>query len=80
MQQLLKATYHSGVFIPKERCEFPEDSEVELFVQSPTVIFPAILSEEQKFQITKNVIERIRKNPLPSSILHLSREELHERN
>ena len=34
----LKAVYQEGVFIPRERCEIPEGSEVELIIQGPLIL------------------------------------------
>lgn len=79
MSQRLKAIYHDGVFVPQTPCNLPEEAEVELIVQGPQLIPPAITDSDARTRILKAVVERMRQNPIPSAAPRLTREVLHER-
>ena len=79
MSQRLRAVYHSGCFVPKEPCDVPEGSEVELIIQGPAVLLPEVTDPEERRRILKAVLESTLSNPLPASAPRLTREELHER-
>ena len=79
MSQRLKAIYREGVFIPQTPCDLPEDSEVELIIEEPRVIPPAVTDPEERKRILKRMVERMRANPIPADAPRFTREELHER-
>ena len=79
MPQILKATYHNGTFILQTACDLPEGVEVELFVKSPQVIPPKITDIEARQDFLRLLVERMQKNPIPSSSPRLTRDMMHER-
>ena len=79
MPQILKATYHSGTFILQTACDLPEGVEVELVVKSPQVIPPKITDIEARQDFLRLLVERMQKNPIPSSSPRLTRDMMHER-
>ena len=79
MPQILKAIYHSGTFILQTACDLPEGVEVELFVKSPQVIPPKITDIEARQDFLRLLVERMQKNPIPSSSPRLTRDMMHER-
>ncbi len=79
MPQILKAIYHSGTFILQTACDLPEGVEVELFVKSPQVIPPKITDIEARQDFLRLLVERMQKNPIPSSSPRLTRDMMQER-
>jgi predicted DNA-binding antitoxin AbrB/MazE fold protein len=79
MYQKIKAKYHKGVFIPKESFDFPENSEVEIIVESSLILYPEVSNIQERAKILKNLTERMKKNSIPTGTIRLTREELHER-
>lgn len=79
MSQRLRAIYREGVFVPQTPCNLPEDAEVELTIEEPRVIQPAVADSNERKRILKRMIERMRANPIPTDAPRFTREELHER-
>lgn len=79
MSQRLKAIYREGVFIPQTPCDLPEDSEVELIIEEPRVIPPAVTDPLERRRILNRMVERMRANPIPANAPRFTREELHKR-
>jgi len=79
MSQRLKAIYREGAFIPQSPCELPENSEVELIIETPRVLPPAEPDPEERKRILVRMVERMRANPIPADAPRFTREELHER-
>ena len=79
MNATLKAVYRNGVFVPETTCTLPENSQVELIVQGPIVVPPSIADPQERAQIRKRVLERMRRNPIPAVAPRFTREQLHER-
>jgi predicted DNA-binding antitoxin AbrB/MazE fold protein len=75
----LRAVYRNGVFIPETACDLPEDSQVELTVQGPVVVPASVTDPEQRALIRKQLVERMRRNPVPKDAPRFTREQLHER-
>ena len=74
-----KATYRQGAFFPATQFDLPEDSEVDLVVEGPSVVPPTVTDAEQRCRILRQVTDRMRRNPLPADAPKLSRDQLHER-
>jgi predicted DNA-binding antitoxin AbrB/MazE fold protein len=70
----IKLVFHDGVFVPEERCNLPEGSEVELTIETTRVLPP-----EERKRILKEVVENMRRHPFPENAPRFTREELHER-
>jgi hypothetical protein len=74
-----KAVYRQGAFFPVLQCNLPEDSQVDLLVQGPSVIPPAVTDSEERSRILHKVTQRMKGNPLPTGSARFSRDQLHER-
>lgn len=79
MTQRLKAVYQRGAFVPREACNLPEDSEVELVVEGPYIIGPRETDPEERKRILKTIVDSMRKNPFPPGAPRFDREQLHDR-
>jgi predicted DNA-binding antitoxin AbrB/MazE fold protein len=79
MSQRLRAIYQGGTFIPQSPCDLPENSEVELIIETPRVIPPRVTNPEEQKLILARMVERMRANPIPPGAPRFTREELHER-
>lgn len=79
MPHTMKAVYRNGAFILQTACNLPEGSEVELLIQSTTVVSPPISDVETKQRFLTSLIERMQQNPIPLNAPHFTREMLHER-
>ena len=79
MSQRLRAIYQGGAFIPQSPCDLPENSEVELIIETPHVIPPAVTDPEERKRIMSEIVENMRNNPIPADAPRFTREELHER-
>jgi predicted DNA-binding antitoxin AbrB/MazE fold protein len=79
MVQRLKAVYQNGAFIPQTPCDLPDGSEVELTISDPYTILPSVKDPEERARILKELVQRMKDNPLPANAPHFTREELHER-
>jgi predicted DNA-binding antitoxin AbrB/MazE fold protein len=79
MSQRLKAIYQNGAFIPQGPCDLPENSEVELIIESPRVLPPKVTDPEERKRILKELVQNMRDNPIPANAPRFTREELHER-
>jgi predicted DNA-binding antitoxin AbrB/MazE fold protein len=79
MVQRLKAVYQNGAFVPQAPCDLPEGSEVELTIHDPYTIPPSVTDPQERARILKELVQRMKDNPLPADAPHFTREELHER-
>lgn len=79
MAQRLKAIYRKGAFHPRESCDLPDGSEVELIIQGPFVLPPDVKEGKEQKDILKRVIENMQGNLIPVGAPPLTRESLHER-
>jgi predicted DNA-binding antitoxin AbrB/MazE fold protein len=79
MSQRLKAIYQNGAFIPQTPCDLPENSEVELVIESPRLRPPTVTDPEERKRILKELVQNMRDNPIPADAPRFTREELHER-
>lgn len=75
----IRLVFHDGVFVPQERCDLPEGSEVELTIQSARVLPPEEADPEERKRILKEVVENMRRHPFPENAPRFTREEMHER-
>ncbi|HVG18350.1 MAG TPA: antitoxin AF2212-like protein [Blastocatellia bacterium] len=79
MSQRIRAVFHDGVFVPRQPCDLPEGSEVEVIVRQPHVLPPEESDPEERARILRAMVERMNDNPIPENAPRFSREELHER-
>lgn len=75
----MKAVYRNGTFILETACNLPEGSEVELIIQSNSILSPPISDLETKQRFLKSLISRMQQNPIPLNAPYFTREILHER-
>ncbi len=78
MPPTLKAVYRNGTFILETACNLPEGSEVELLIQSSSVVSPPISDVESKQRFLNLLISRMQQNPIPLNAPRFTREMLHE--
>lgn len=78
MPPTLKAVYRNGTFILETACNLPEGSEVELLIQSSSIVLPPIFDVESKQRFLNLLISRMQQNPIPLNAPHFIREMLHE--
>ena len=79
MNQMMKAIYRQGSFVIKEPCDIPEESEVDLIVQGPLILPPAVTDPGRVRGLLAEITERMKQNPLPNQAPRFTREELHGR-
>jgi hypothetical protein len=79
MSLQLKAVFRNGVFVLQEPCHLPQEAEVNLIVQGPLVVPPAVTDPEERARILAAMTQRMRQNPLPAGAPRFTREQLHER-
>jgi hypothetical protein len=79
MNYRTKAVYRGGAFVPETRCDLPEEAEVDLLVQGPQLVPPAVTDREQRARVLRQVTERMKRNPIPAEAPRFTRDELHER-
>jgi len=78
MPPTLKAVYRNGTFILETACNLPEGSEVELLIQSSSIVSPLISDVESKQRFLKSLVLRMQQNPIPLNAPRFTREMLHE--
>jgi hypothetical protein len=80
MQDILRAVYRHGAFVPVVPCSLPEETEVEVIVHNKTgIIPPQVTDPEERARIRREVVASMRSNPIPANAPRFTREELHER-
>ena len=79
MIKRIRAIYRDGAFCPETPCDLPENAEVDLLVQPPTVSPPSVTDPVERQTILEQQASRMQSNPLPANAPAFSREELHER-
>jgi len=80
MTDTVTAVYEHGVFLPDSPCDLPEGARVVLAIRDATnVAPPEVLSEEERRRILREVVERMKRNPLPPDAPRFTRDEMHER-
>ena len=75
----VRAVVRDGKFVPMDPCPLPEASEVELVVESPHYIPPSVTDPAERAAILRDVVDRMKANPLPANAPKFTRDELHER-
>jgi hypothetical protein len=75
----IRAVFHDGKFVPSEPCALPEASEVELVVQAPGIVPPAISDPAERARVLDEVVRRMMAQPLPADAPRLTRDQMHER-
>jgi predicted DNA-binding antitoxin AbrB/MazE fold protein len=80
MSHLVKAIFEHGAFVPETPCNFPEGTRVLLAIQHGGLLQPPEeTAPAERARILQTVVERMKRNPLPSNALRFSRDEMHER-
>lgn len=79
MSQRVRFVFRDGVFIPQQPCDLPEGSEVQLTVDDPYTIPPEITEPTERAAQLKDLVLRMRENPIPHDAPRFTRDELHER-
>jgi predicted DNA-binding antitoxin AbrB/MazE fold protein len=80
MQEILRAIYRDGAFVPIVPCNLPEETEVQVVVQNGSDVMPPLEPDPVKrAEIRKRLLERMTNSPLPPDAPKLTRDQLHER-
>lgn len=75
----IRAIFRNGKFEPVQPCPLPESQEVELTVESPRIIPPAISDPATRAKAMEGLVARMKAQALPPDAPKLTRDELHER-
>jgi hypothetical protein len=75
----IRAVFQDGKFVPHEPCALPEAQEVQLIVEHSNITPPMVTDPLERQRILKEVVERMKANPIPPNAPKFTREELHER-
>ena len=75
----IRAVFREGKFVPEEPCALPEAAEVQLTVERPNIIPPAVTDPQERQRILQEVVQRMMANPIPANAPKFTRDELHER-
>jgi len=78
MIQTVKAVYQNGAFVPVEPSQFPENTEVELTVHHRSIYPPPITESSEKTKVLRDLVARMKNNPLQVNAPKLKRDELHD--
>ncbi len=79
MASFVKALYRNGVFVPTRACDLPENTEVQVWFHDPYVIPATVTDPIEAARIRREVLERMKQNPIPADAPRFTREQLHER-
>jgi Protein of unknown function DUF104 len=75
----IRAVFRDGKFVPIEPFTFPESQEVEITVQSPRIIPPAVTDPAARAKAMDELVARMMSQPLRPDAPKLTRDEMHER-
>lgn len=79
MIRRLRAVFRDGVFVPTSECDLPDQAEVDLLVEGPSISLPEITDPDERAAILREVTQRMLATPWPGAARRFTREELHER-
>ncbi len=79
MTYRMKAVYRDGAFVPEGRCPLPENAEVDLLVQGPLNMPPAVTNPEKRQELLRSLTASMKQNPIPPDSPRFTRDQLHER-
>jgi predicted DNA-binding antitoxin AbrB/MazE fold protein len=72
----LKATYRDGVFVPERPVSLPQETEVQVTVETSVAIEAQQTSIREQL---RELIQNMQRNHIPNDAPRFTREELHER-
>jgi len=80
MADYFRAVFQNGSFIPVTPCDLADGTQVLLTVHSPELVVPPQVTDAaERARILREIVERMRQNPLPATAPRFSRDEAHER-
>jgi hypothetical protein len=80
MQEIYRAVFRDGAFVPVVPCNLPNETPVEVVVQQRAGLRPPLESDPAKrAEIMTRLVERMSGSPLPPDAPKFTREQLHER-
>jgi hypothetical protein len=79
MIQKMRAVFRGGAFIPQVAPSLPDETVVELSVDSPLLAPPQVRDVDERKRRLRDLVRRMRANPVPPGATRLTRDELHER-
>ncbi len=79
MDTVVNAVFRNGVFVPTIDCDIPENTEVQVIVRGSASTPQVVADPEERAKIRREVVEAMRRNPIPADAPRFTREQLHER-
>jgi predicted DNA-binding antitoxin AbrB/MazE fold protein len=71
--------YRNGAFVPTKRCSFAEGTEAFVVVGPSDTEVPLITDPGERRRLLSDIVEDMKKNPLPPDSPRLTRDQMHER-
>lgn len=76
----IKAVYRDGAFIPDTPCVLPQNTHVELTVETPSLVPPTINDPEERKRQRHELVEQMKSRSISTNApTKLTRDEMHER-
>lgn len=81
MIETVTAVFENGAFRPDLPCDLPEGSRVVLSIKnaSDLIVAPEVQSAEERRRILQEVVERMKRNPLPPDAPRFRRDDMYDR-
>jgi predicted DNA-binding antitoxin AbrB/MazE fold protein len=81
MVDVVKAVFAHGAFVPESPCDLPDGTRVVLAIEriDNNVQPPEVSSPEERKRILKEVVERMKRNPLPPDAPRFKRSDAYDR-
>jgi predicted DNA-binding antitoxin AbrB/MazE fold protein len=79
MDTIVNAVFRNGVFVPTIECDIPEITEVQVILRGPASTPKVAADPEERARIRREVVQAMRRNPIPANAPRFTREQLHER-
>lgn len=77
MSQLL---YRQGALVPENPCDLPDGAKVLISIHQDSMLTPPEVAEpEERTRILRELVGRMRRNPVPHDAPRFTRDEMHDR-
>jgi hypothetical protein len=78
-EMTVRVVYRKGSFIPQDKCELQEGAEGLVLVASSAPEPPTIADPAERRRRLAELVEDLKKHPLPADSPKLTRDQMHER-
>lgn len=85
MTNVVTAVFEHGAFLPDGPCDLPEGTRVVLAIEriegteKPGIAPPEVKSVEERKRILREVVQRMKRNPLPPGAPRFKRSDMYDR-